>query len=57
MPKRKSARLIALDFINAVMEKLVPAHEKLCDEGKCTLEDPCPYCQIQDLMMSEYKKL
>lgn len=57
MPKHKTARLIALDFIDEIMQRTVLAHEALCDKGECTLETPCPYCQINDIMMEALKKI
>jgi hypothetical protein len=52
-----SVKDAVLAFIDAIMEFTVPAHEKLCDENKCTIEDPCPYCRVNDKMMEEVKKL
>jgi len=57
MAKRKTARLILLEFIDRVMERIRPDHEKLCEEGKCTSETPCPYCRAADAMMDELPKV
>jgi hypothetical protein len=57
MAKRKSARLLALDFVDRVMERTVAAHLSLCDEGKCNLEAPCAYCQIGEILMEEVAKI
>ena len=46
-----------LAFIDAIMKHTVAGHEKLCDENKCSVENPCPYCKINDIMMEEMKKL
>jgi hypothetical protein len=39
------------------MERTVAAHEKLCDEGKCSLDAPCPYCKVNEILMEELEKL
>lgn len=54
MPSIKEA---VLAFVDAIMEFTVPSHEKLCDEDKCSIAEPCAYCQVNDKMMAEVKKL
>jgi hypothetical protein len=49
MPQ-KTARLAVLDLIDKVMQFTVPQHEAMCDEGKCDLDNPCPFCKINDIM-------
>jgi hypothetical protein len=52
----RSVKEIVLAFIDAVMERTVPAHEKRCDEGKCSVEHPCDFCTTNDILMEEAKK-
>ena len=49
---KKSARLAVLDVSAAIMELTTPLHEALCDEGQCDLENPCPYCKINEILMT-----
>ena len=51
MPKRKTARLLALEFIDNIMQKTVKAHEEFCDAGKCAIDEPCAYCKINEYML------
>jgi len=52
-----TVREIVLAFVDAVMVRTVAAHEKLCDEGKCSLESPCAYCRVGEILMEEMEKL
>ena len=52
-----SGRVAVLAFVDAVMERTLAAHEKLCDQDECSVENPCPYCQINEILMSELAKL
>ena len=49
--KRQGGREAVLGFIDRVMERTVPEHEKLCDAGRCGPLDPCPWCRIHEIMM------
>jgi len=51
-----TARGLLLGFIDEVMEELVPAHEALCDEGKCSIEEPCVFCKVGEIMMKNLTK-
>lgn len=53
---RKSARLLVLEIADEIMKITVPAHEALCDEEKCTLDNLCPYCQINDILTRSLPK-
>ena len=63
--RKSKQREHVLTFVDTIMESTVAAHEKLCDEGKCdkcgkpkcTLEDPCPYCLVNEMMMTEAAKI
>jgi hypothetical protein len=55
--RKSKKREHVLEFVDTIMESTVAAHEKLCDEGKCTLEDPCPYCRVNEMMMTEAAKI
>jgi hypothetical protein len=57
MPKRKTARLLALEFIDNIMQKTVKAHEEFCDAGKCAIDEPCAYCKINEYMLIELDNL
>lgn len=56
MPASRKRKNV-LEFIDTIMESTVAAHEKLCDDGKCTLDDPCPYCRVNEIMMTEASKI
>ena len=53
----KSRRQYVLEFVDTIMDSTVAEHEKLCDEGKCTLDDLCPYCRVNEIMMTEAAKI
>lgn len=50
-------REMVLEFIDAVMARTVAAHEKLCDAGLCSVEDPCAYCKVNETLMEELGKM
>lgn len=49
MPQ-KTARVAVLDLSDEIMKLAVPAHEALCDDGKCSLDAPCVHCQIIEVL-------
>ena len=46
----KTARLAILDVSDEIMKLTVPAHETACDDGKCTFDAPCVFCQINEVL-------
>jgi len=56
MAKSRKREYILI-FIDKIMDSTVAAHEKLCDEGKCTLDYPCAYCLVNEIMMKEAAKI
>jgi hypothetical protein len=52
MPKRKTARLAVLELSDLIMQITVPAHETQCDEEKCSLDVPCVFCRINEVLTS-----
>jgi len=56
MSKRKTARETILAFIDEVMAETVAAHEELCVDLQCSVEKPCPYCHLSEVMMKVLAK-
>jgi hypothetical protein len=52
-----SEKEIVLKFVDEVMEDTVKGHEALCDEDKCSIEEPCAYCLINDILMAKLAKI
>jgi hypothetical protein len=38
------------------MAETVAAHEELCVDLQCSVEKPCPYCHLSEVMMKVLAK-